>query len=231
MIKKMEMNQLVGMALFTSTVWVTGFVSGRLLNRKNNQIDNSMSGTFRRCSICQDGLRREPKPRPRPSTKPPLLALFIENLVESRPERRTYPVRPTRSYHTPRPAMDFNVPSHVELKATEPKPEPSVVELTFSEDDPILTNADSNESPETLELDYTLGKRKYKHGETVWTRKTEYVVDSLRNNILYLVRKDVWEDRKKKAEHVELNFDKSAEHVELKAEDENPGEIVELKFD
>lgn len=230
MTKKFGTNQIVGAALFTSTVWVTGFVSGRLLSRKDNRVDNSMSGTFRRCSICQDGLRREPQPRPRPSTKPPLLALFIENLVENRPERRTYPVRPARSYHTPRPAMDFNVPSHVEFKDTEQKPEPSVIELTFS-DDPILKNVDSDESPETLELDYTLGKHKYKRGETVWTRKTEYVVEILRDNVLYLVRKDVWEARKKKAEHVELNFDKSAEHVELKAENENPGEIVELKFD
>jgi hypothetical protein len=47
-------------------------------------------------------------------------------------------------------------------------------------------------SPETLELDYTLGTRNYQPGEVIWTRNAEYVVEDLRNQTLYLVRKDVW---------------------------------------
>lgn len=135
--------------------------------------------------------------------------------------------------------MDFNGPQHVklkieeetpvehvELKVTEPEPD-------ISDKDPILQIMvpDEEESPETLELDYTLGTRDYKSGETVWTRKAEYVVDKLEDNVLYLVRKDVWKARKKKAKHVELKLDEPAEHVELKVKGEEPSEIVQLKFD
>ena len=50
-------------------------------------------------------------------------------------------------------------------------------------------------------------------------------MDDLRDDVLYLVRKDVWEERKKKATH-----------VALKVEDETPAEKpepthVELNFD
>jgi hypothetical protein len=168
-----------------------------------------------------------------------VLSILLADIAKNMADKAVQPTRPARSYHTPRPAMDLNfVPTHVELKETqetaedpvitiiEPKDESEVVKLEFSEE--------TDESPETLELGYELGTRDYKGGEILWTHKAEYVVDKLENDILYLVRRDVWKARKKaakKASHVELKVDEPSEHVELEAEENKPSEVVTLKFD
>lgn len=190
------------------------------------------------CIECENNALYCPYP-PRPR-RTPLLERLVVEVAKSAAVGRSQRVR---SDHRPRPAMDFNRPRHVELKVDEPvdipthielkdekkKPEPSVVKLTVTDEDPILKAEDSDESPETLELGYALGTHEYKRGDEVWTRKADYVVDKLEDDVLYLVRKDVWEARKK-AKHVKLEIKEPAEHVELKDEEEKPG-IVQLKFE
>lgn len=140
--------------------------------------------------------------------------------------------------------MDFNAPTHVELKVTEPEtpdlelrvvPPAEHVELKIDEPAEHVELKVEDESPEELELDYKLGQNKHKRGDILWTHKAEYVVDKLEDDVLYLVRKDVWDARekeaKKKTKHVELKFDEDPEHVELKVDEEEPAKIVQLKFE
>lgn len=203
-------------------------------------VDGGIPGTLRRCPTCQEGFLHEPDPRPvysrpKPSPKPSLLGLFVSELAKSIDQGRSSRVRPVRSHHRPRPAMDLNGPQHVELKVKEKKPVEHVelqveeetpaehVELKIEEEktgERVELMLSEDESPETLDLDYARGTRKYKRGEVVWTHKAEYIVDKLEDNVLHLVRKDVWDERKK-----------NAKHVELKVEEEKPSQIVELKFD
>lgn len=199
-------------------------------------VSDGVPGTLKSCPTCKDGFLHEPDPRPlfpRPKAtrpkrpaKPGLLVLIAEALADSSSQRR--------SYHAPRRAMDYNAPTHVELKVKKKKAAEHVelkveeeqpvehVELKVEEEQPVEhveLKLEKTESPETLELDYKLGTVDHKRGDILWTHHAEYVVDKLENDTLYLVRKDVWEARKKKAKH-----------VELKVKDEKPGEIVELKF-
>lgn len=135
--------------------------------------------------------------------------------------------------------MDFNPPTHVEIKDTTPEPEASAVELTVVDSSEHVEIKDAaevehvelkteehveikseDESPEELELDYKLGNRKYVPSDRVWTHKAWYIVEKLEKDVLYLVREDVWEERQKKSEH-----------VELKDEKEDSGEVVVLNFE
>jgi hypothetical protein len=127
--------------------------------------------------------------------------------------------------------MDLNAPTHVklqvrepaehvELKITEPAEHVEHVELKVEESSKHVELKFDEESPETLELDYKLGKTKHKRGDILWTHKAEYVVDRLADKVLHLVRKDVWDERQKKAEH-----------VELKTVEETPSEHVVLNFE
>jgi hypothetical protein len=219
-------------------------------------VDGGIPGTLKLCPTCQEGFLHEPdllgaSPRVKKDKKrkTPFWAFLLAEVAKSATQPRPYSDRPYRSYHTPRPAMDFNVPTHVRLTPERPnrpvrptvpthvelkeEPKPSVVKLTVDDEDPILKKETTDKSPETLELDYTLGTHEYEQGDEVWTHHAKYIVDKLEDNVLYLVRKDVWKARKKKGSHVELKADGSAEHVELKVEDEeekSSGPVV-LKFD
>lgn len=210
-------------------------------------VDGGILGTLKLCPLCQEGFLHEPDPRPswaRPKakvrTRPSLLSMVLADLIRNASRPDPYPTRPRRSYHTPRPAFDYNAPEHVDLKLTDDKRKPKTkaehVELKVDGDTPIPKRVEpklekekpestvvklevEEENPEELELGYELGTVDHKRGDTLWTHKAEYVVDKLENDILYLVRKDVWDERKKKAKH-----------VELKDDSEKPG-IVQLKFD
>jgi hypothetical protein len=146
--------------------------------------------------------------------------------------------------------FNYTPPKHVELTATEPESESSVPDLTIVEPSEHVelevkesaehvelkeTKKDKkkdkksdehveievkDESPEELELDYKLGNRKYVPSDRVWTHKAWYIVEKLEKDVLYLVREDVWEERQKKNEH-----------VELKDKEEDSGEVVVLNFE
>lgn len=205
-------------------------------------VDGGIPGTLKLCPECQEGFLHQPDPvrawtRPKRPAKKGLLVILVEELAKSVAQGRSYPPRPARSYHRPRPAMDLNRPTHVELKTDDPTPEVAEhVELKVDEPTEHV-ELKVEESPETLELGYRLGTVDHERGDVLFTHKAEYVVDKLENDVLYLVRKDVWEARlkaakkAKKAKHVEIKVDEPTEHVELKDEEEKPGEIVTLKFD
>lgn len=246
-------------------------------------VDGGVPGTLKLCPVCEEGLLHEPDrrktrsnvtppgphkwlggycvdcennalfcPYPPSPPKTSILRLFLKGFAESLSRPSSYPTRPARPYYAPRPA------THVELRATDPTPEPPVrglklekpakhVELTVKDekttehvelkakDEKTAEHVEltfEEESPETLELERKPGMRKYKVGDTVETHNAEYVVERFDNKVLYLVRKDVWEARKK-AKHVELEVEeeKTTEHVELNFEERKPVEHVELKFD
>jgi hypothetical protein len=119
---------------------------------------------------------------------------------------------------------------HVELEVKESAEHVELVELKETKKDKKKDKDKKSdehveievkdESPEELELDYKLGNRKYVPSDRVWTHKAWYIVEALRDDVLYLVREDVWKERQKKAEHVELTV-----------EEEKPSEIVVLDFE
>lgn len=207
-------------------------------------MDGGVMGTLKLCPECQEGFLHEPDPprvrrsRPRPP-RPTMLERVLADLSRNLTEQALRPARPVRSYHTPRPAMDFNPPTHVEIKDTTPELEPPTVELTVVDSSEHVEIKDAaevehvelkteehveikseDESPEELELDYKLGNRKYVPSDRVWTHKAWYIVEKLEKDVLHLVREDVWEERQKKSEH-----------VELKDKEEDSGEVVVLNFD
>ncbi len=213
-------------------------------------VDGGVPGTLKLCPECQEGFLHEPDPiwkraRAQKPTTTPLAGLLVESLVRNLASQAVTPPSTTRSPHRSRPAMDFNVPTHVELTVDEPKapkpPQgpthvelkekgPEHVELKLDEEVERPEDLEFEDgSPEELKLNYALGTVDHKRGDVLWTHKAEYVVDKLEDDILYLVRKDVWDEREKKAKHVKLNLvEDESEHVEVKAEE---GTVVKLKFD
>jgi hypothetical protein len=213
-------------------------------------MDGGVWGTLRRCPTCEEGFLHEPDPprsrkiRRSPS-RPTVLQRVVSDLIRNLVENSVSPARPTRPDYRPRPAFGVKAQTHVELKTVEPQPvedekltieipaEHVVLESKEEKKDEHVEIKVTDESPETLEVDATLKKYKnYKAGDTVKTHKAEYVVDSIRGNVMYLIRKDIWEERNK-LKHVVLESkdEEKDEHVVLESKDDGDAGHVVLNFD